>query len=87
MEMQNRAVIVTGGASGIGRATALLLAREGAQVFVGDVDEAGGNATAAEARRHGSQRRFPEARPGRLRVDRRFSPPRFTSGPGASMGW
>jgi 2-hydroxycyclohexanecarboxyl-CoA dehydrogenase len=41
MEMQNRTVVVTGGASGIGKATALLLAREGARVIVGDVDEAG----------------------------------------------
>jgi 2-hydroxycyclohexanecarboxyl-CoA dehydrogenase len=49
MEMQNRAVIVTGGASGIGRATALLLAREGARVFIGDIDETGGRAAAAEA--------------------------------------
>lgn len=44
--MKGRAVIVTGGASGIGRATALLLAREGARVFIGDVDEVGGKATA-----------------------------------------
>ena len=49
MEMQDQSVIVTGGASGIGKATALLMAREGARVFVGDVDEAGGQATAAEA--------------------------------------
>ena len=42
MEMQGQTVIVTGGASGIGKATAFLLAREGARVFVGDVDEAGG---------------------------------------------
>src|SRR5271165_6218890 len=49
MEMQDRSVIVTGGASGIGKATAFLLAREGARVFVGDVDEAGGRAAAAEA--------------------------------------
>ena len=48
-EMKGRAVIVTGGASGIGRATALLLAREGARVFIGDVDEAGGRATEAAA--------------------------------------
>ena len=48
--MQGRAVIVTGGASGIGRATALLLAREGAHVFIGDVDETGGKATAETAR-------------------------------------
>jgi 2-hydroxycyclohexanecarboxyl-CoA dehydrogenase len=46
-EMQGRSVIVTGGASGIGRATVLLLAREGAQVYIGDVDEAGGRETAA----------------------------------------
>ena len=49
MEMQDRSVIVTGGASGIGKATAFLLAREGARVFVGDVDEAGGQAAAKEA--------------------------------------
>src|SRR6478609_602405 len=49
MEMQDRAVIVTGGASGIGKATALLLAREGARVLVGAVDEAGGRATAEQA--------------------------------------
>jgi 2-hydroxycyclohexanecarboxyl-CoA dehydrogenase len=48
MEMQDRSVIVTGGASGIGRATALLLAREGARVLVGDIDEAGGHAVARE---------------------------------------
>jgi 2-hydroxycyclohexanecarboxyl-CoA dehydrogenase len=49
MEMQGRTVIVTGGASGIGRATALLLAREGARVLIGDIDEAGGKATAEQA--------------------------------------
>jgi 2-hydroxycyclohexanecarboxyl-CoA dehydrogenase len=48
-EMHGRSVIVTGGASGIGRATVLLLVREGAQVFIGDVDEAGGRETAAAA--------------------------------------
>lgn len=58
MEMQNRAVIVTGGASGIGRATALLLAREGASVFVGDIDEAGGQATAEAARAQGHNLEF-----------------------------
>jgi 2-hydroxycyclohexanecarboxyl-CoA dehydrogenase len=58
MEMQDRAVIVTGGASGIGRATALLLAREGAQVFIGDIDAIGGEATAAEARRRGHDAAF-----------------------------
>ena len=48
MELTGRSVIVTGGASGIGRATALLLAREGARTFIGDIDEEGGRSAAAE---------------------------------------
>ena len=53
MEMVDRSVIVTGGASGIGRATALLLAREGARVFVGDMTRRPGARLAAEARAAG----------------------------------
>lgn len=53
MDLANRAAIVTGGASGIGRATALLLARNGARVFVGDVDAIRGQAVAAEAAQDG----------------------------------
>lgn len=53
MELEDKTVIVTGGASGIGRASALLCAREGARVVVGDIDEAGGRAVAAEAAKEG----------------------------------
>ena len=53
MEMKERSVVLTGGASGIGRATARLLAREGARVFIGDVNEAGGRAVEEDARGQG----------------------------------
>jgi len=53
MDMQGRTVIVTGGASGIGKAVAFLLAREGARILIGDVDEAGGDAAAAEGAAEG----------------------------------
>lgn len=44
-EFSGRVAIVTGAASGIGRATAQLYAREGASVIVSDVDETTGTET------------------------------------------
>ncbi len=46
--LDGKVAIVTGGAGGMGRATALLFAREGAAVVVGDVDDAGGASLEAE---------------------------------------
>ncbi|HEU0045736.1 SDR family NAD(P)-dependent oxidoreductase [Sphingomonas sp.] len=46
---EGKRAVVTGAASGIGRATALRLADEGAEVFVGDIDRAGGEALVVEA--------------------------------------
>lgn len=40
-DLRDRTAVVTGGASGIGRALALLFAHEGANVVVADLDEAG----------------------------------------------
>jgi 3-oxoacyl-[acyl-carrier protein] reductase len=45
MKLENKVAIVTGSGSGIGRATALRLAKEGAAVVVCDVNQAGINET------------------------------------------
>jgi NAD(P)-dependent dehydrogenase (short-subunit alcohol dehydrogenase family) len=49
----DKAVLVTGAASGIGRETALAFAERGAQVFLSDVDEKGLGETAEIAKRSG----------------------------------
>jgi NAD(P)-dependent dehydrogenase (short-subunit alcohol dehydrogenase family) len=46
MMLKDKKVIVTGGASGIGRATAVLAAREGADVAIADIDRANAEETA-----------------------------------------
>jgi len=46
--LQGKVAIVTGAASGVGRADALLLAREGARVVLTDVNEDAGRTLAAE---------------------------------------
>jgi NAD(P)-dependent dehydrogenase (short-subunit alcohol dehydrogenase family) len=47
MRLQGKSALVTGAASGIGRATAIALAREGAAVMLTDIDDAGGCETLA----------------------------------------
>jgi NAD(P)-dependent dehydrogenase (short-subunit alcohol dehydrogenase family) len=56
--VDGKVVLVTGGASGIGRASARVFAREGARVVVSDLDEAQGQATVAELRERGAEASF-----------------------------
>ena len=47
MKLRGKVAIVTGAASGIGRASAITFAREGAHVVVADRNRNGGEATAS----------------------------------------
>ena len=53
--LEGKVALVTGGSSGIGRATALCFAGEGAKVVVADVNNEGGHETAAMIRDNGGE--------------------------------
>lgn len=55
MRLKDKVAIVTGAASGIGAATAVAMAREGARVLVVDVNEAGAKATVEQIEKAGGQ--------------------------------
>src|SRR5215472_2421653 len=50
-----KTILITGAASGIGRATALIFAREGANVVCADINENGARDTATAVNTAGSQ--------------------------------
>jgi NAD(P)-dependent dehydrogenase (short-subunit alcohol dehydrogenase family) len=58
MLLTNKVAIITGSARGIGKGIACVLAREGAQVVISDMDRPTGEATAAELDKAGYPARF-----------------------------
>ena len=60
-QLDTRVALVTGGGSGIGRASAVVFAREGAKVVVADVDEDGGQETVRIIEAAGGTARFVRA--------------------------
>jgi NAD(P)-dependent dehydrogenase (short-subunit alcohol dehydrogenase family) len=58
MRLRDKVAIITGGASGIGRACAILFAKEGARVVVGDIDADGGQETIRLIRDAGHTAKF-----------------------------
>jgi NAD(P)-dependent dehydrogenase (short-subunit alcohol dehydrogenase family) len=59
--LKNKVAIITGGGSGIGRATCLLFAREGAKVVVADYVAEGGNETVRQIKAAGGEAVFVQA--------------------------
>jgi 2-hydroxycyclohexanecarboxyl-CoA dehydrogenase len=56
--LAGKTAVVTGAASGIGKATAIQLARAGARVIVADINEQGGAAVESEAKAAGLKAQF-----------------------------
>ena len=61
MRLANKVAVVTGSSSGIGRATAIRFAEEGAAVCVADLDVGGGDETVAQIKAAGGRAFFRKA--------------------------
>lgn len=56
--LEGKVSVITGGSSGIGKATALLFAKEGSKVVVADVKDKEGEETVSEIRKNGGEASF-----------------------------
>jgi NAD(P)-dependent dehydrogenase (short-subunit alcohol dehydrogenase family) len=61
MRLKGKITAITGAATGLGEATALLFAEEGAHVVVADFDDAGGERAVSEIRKKGAEALFVHA--------------------------
>src|ERR1700752_503045 len=59
--LDNKVAVITGGASGMGRATAIRFAGEGAAVVVADLNEEGGASTVRQCKENGGHAVFQKA--------------------------
>ena len=56
--LEGKIALVTGAASGIGRSTALVFAREGAKLVVADLNASGGEETVRQIKETGAEALF-----------------------------
>jgi len=80
--LKGKVALVTGAGSGIGQGCALLFARQGAQVFASDINEATAQATAAQAEAAG----FPFARVTKVDLAREADIKQWVADANASAG-
>jgi 3-oxoacyl-[acyl-carrier protein] reductase len=58
MRLKDKVAIITGAASGMGRASAVLFAKEGARIIVADIDNEGATETVRQIKAAGGEARF-----------------------------
>ena len=78
MRLENKVALITGGGSGIGRATSVLFAREGARIVVSDVGEDSARQTADEVEAAGGEAVVVTGDVSRTDDAKRWSTPRWT---------